>query len=67
MWYETALQQIGLEKNLELDISLVPHTERPDHALNDMREALLKMGRNSSCSAEATQDKRILRSPGGAK
>jgi hypothetical protein len=47
MWYETALQQIGLEKNLELDVSLVPHTEHPERALENMRDALLKMGRNS--------------------
>src|SRR4030095_3572344 len=47
MWYETALQEIGLEKNLELEISLVPHTEHPERALEEMRKALINMGRNS--------------------
>jgi hypothetical protein len=47
MWYEKALQEIGLEKNLELEICLVPHTEKPDRALADMRFVLANMGRNS--------------------
>jgi hypothetical protein len=47
MWHERAFQEIGLEKNLALEISLVPHTENPERALADMRFALEKMGRNS--------------------
>ena len=44
MWYETALQEIGASKNLDLEVSLVPHTEDPKLAVADMRFALSKMG-----------------------
>src|SRR5713101_113536 len=42
-WYETAVAEVGHEKNLELEISLVPHTENPERTLRDLREALSKM------------------------
>ncbi len=44
MWYETAMEEIGVEKNLEMDISLVAHTEDPQRTREQMRRALL--GRN---------------------
>ena len=43
MWYETAIAEIGMQGNLELEISLVTHTEDPDRAVFEMREALGKM------------------------
>ena len=39
-------REIGLEKNLDLEVSLVPHVENPDRALADMRFALTNMGKN---------------------
>jgi hypothetical protein len=44
MWYETALQHMGFEKNLDLNISLIPHTDKPDKTLADIRFALDNMG-----------------------
>jgi len=45
MWYETALQQMGLEKDLDLEISLVPHKEDPDRALKQLRHMLSEFGK----------------------
>jgi len=45
MWYETALRQIGLEKDLDLDIAVIPHTEEPDKAFKEMRRMLASFGR----------------------
>lgn len=45
MWYEAALRELGQEKSLDLELSLVPHTENPDRAVADMRFALDRMGR----------------------
>jgi hypothetical protein len=47
MWYETALQQIGFEKDLDLEIAVVPHTEEPEKAFRKMRELLAAFGKNS--------------------
>lgn len=33
----------GLEKLMELDVSLVPHTEQPDKTLRNLRERLIEM------------------------
>jgi hypothetical protein len=48
MWYETALHELGLEKTLDLDVSLVAHTENPERAREDMRRALINMGKRSN-------------------
>jgi hypothetical protein len=45
MWYEASLQETGQEKSLDLEVSLIPHTENPDRAVADMRFALERMGR----------------------
>jgi len=47
MWYETALQQIGFEKDLDLEISVIPHTEEPDKAFKEMRKILSSFGKKS--------------------
>ena len=47
MWHERSLQELGLEKNLDLEVSLVPHTENPDRAVADMRFMLEQMGRKA--------------------
>ncbi len=41
MWYKTAMQEIGSDKNLDLAISVVPHTKDPQKALSEMRHALI--------------------------
>jgi hypothetical protein len=47
MWYETALKEIGIQSNLDLEIGLVPHTEDPERALRDLRRGLsLMMNQN---------------------
>jgi hypothetical protein len=45
MWYETALQQLGVEKDIDLEIAIVPHTEDPDKAVRQMRAALASFGK----------------------
>jgi hypothetical protein len=45
MWYETALQQLGLEKDLDLEISLIPHTENPDRSVKQLRQVLSEFGK----------------------
>jgi hypothetical protein len=47
MWYETAMRQIGFEKDLDLSISVIPHTEDPDRAFKQMRKGLAEFGSNS--------------------
>jgi hypothetical protein len=46
MWYKTAMEEIGSEKNLDLDISVIPHMKDPQQAHTEMRKALLGMGKN---------------------
>ena len=48
MWYEQALQELGQEKSLDLEVSLVPHTENPDRAVADMRFVLGQMGKRAN-------------------
>ena len=48
MWYETALQQLGVEKQLDLEISLVPHAEEPNKALRDLRRTLREFGKEAT-------------------
>jgi hypothetical protein len=45
MWHESALQELGQDKSLDLEVSLIPHTEDPDRAIADMRFFLERMGR----------------------
>jgi hypothetical protein len=47
MWYESALEQIGFEKDLDLEIAVIPHTEEPERAFKEMRKLLATFGRNS--------------------
>jgi len=47
MWYEAAMEQIGFEKDLDLEISLVPHTEDPMKAVKQMREILGGFGKSA--------------------
>lgn len=41
LWYKTAEEEISSDKNLDLEISVVPHTKDPAHALEHMRKMLL--------------------------
>lgn len=43
MWYERSRIELGHEKLIDLNLSLVPHAERPDEALRQMHEALAQM------------------------
>jgi hypothetical protein len=43
LWHERAGIERGYEKLLELDVSLVPHTEEPDKTCRELREHLIKM------------------------
>ena len=47
LWHERAGVERGFEKLLELDVSLVPHTEEPDKAAKQLREHLIKMTEQS--------------------
>ena len=47
MWYATALEQIGFEKDLDLSISIVPHTDEPDRAFKEMHKILVNFGKAS--------------------
>jgi hypothetical protein len=47
MWYETALEQIGFEKDLDLGIVVVPHAEEPERAYKEMRRVLANFGKAS--------------------
>jgi hypothetical protein len=43
MWYERAAAEKGYEKMLDLEILLVPHTERPNDSLRDLQKTLIEM------------------------
>jgi hypothetical protein len=43
LWYERAAAERGYDKLLDLDVSIVPHTEHPDQTLRELREHLIKM------------------------
>jgi len=45
MWYETALQQMGLEKDLDLNIAIAPHAENPDRVVKQLRDMLAQFGK----------------------
>jgi len=40
LWYKTAVAEIGSDKNLDLEISVVPHAKDPSQALDQMRRML---------------------------
>ena len=48
MWYHAALRQLGFEKDLDLEISLVPHTEQPDKHLKHLRKMLSEFGKEQA-------------------
>jgi hypothetical protein len=41
MWYKTAIEEIGSDKNLDLQISIAPHTKDPEEAVKQLRKALV--------------------------
>jgi len=43
LWHERRRVETGLGALLELEVSLVPHTEHPDRALRNLRDNLFKM------------------------
>jgi len=43
MWNERRGIETGYRKLLDLEVSLVPHTEHPDRALRDLRDSLIRM------------------------
>jgi len=43
LWHERSNVETGLGKLLDLEVSLVPHTEHPDRMLRDLRANLIKM------------------------
>lgn len=43
LWHERKGVELGYAKLLDLEVSLVPHTEHPDRAVREIREALLRM------------------------
>lgn len=43
LWHERGNVETGFRKLLDLEVSLVPHTEHPDRTLRDLRDNLLKM------------------------
>jgi hypothetical protein len=45
MWYEIALRKMGEEKELDLNIAVVPHTENADRAIKELRSMLSALGR----------------------
>jgi hypothetical protein len=45
MWYETALEQVGLEKDLDLEISIAPHVENPDRTIKQLRTIFASFGK----------------------
>jgi len=45
LWHERSFVETGYKKLLDLEVSLVPHTEKPDRTLRNLRDDLLKMTR----------------------
>jgi len=45
MWYEKALQKMGEEKELDLNIAVLPHSENADKAVKELRAMLSGLGR----------------------
>jgi len=45
MWYDTALQQQGLEKSLDLNIASLPLIENPAQVYRDLHRMLMTMGK----------------------
>jgi hypothetical protein len=43
LWHERAAVEQGFEKLLDLQVSLVPHTEHPNESLREIREQIVKM------------------------
>ena len=43
LWYEQACKQQGQEKMLDLQISIAPHAERPDQAVQNLQRNLQQM------------------------
>ena len=43
LWYNHIRVEVAEAKLLDLEVSLVPHTEHPDRALRNLRENLLRM------------------------
>jgi len=43
LWHERRAVETGHRALLDLELSLVPHTEHPDNALRKLRENLIKM------------------------
>jgi hypothetical protein len=43
LWYQRAGIERGEEKLIDMDVSLVPHTENPTQSFRDMRKILIEM------------------------
>jgi len=48
LWHERCGVETGYGKLLDLEVSLVPHTEHPDRTLRNLRDNLLKMTEGKS-------------------
>ena len=50
MWHERITVETAYAKLLDLEVSLVPHTEHPDRSLRNIRDNLIKMteGKNGN-------------------
>ena len=43
LWHERRAVETGHAKLLDLEVSLVPHTEQPDRTLRNLRDDLIRM------------------------
>jgi hypothetical protein len=43
LWYKRVGIERGEEKLIDLDVSIVPHTEHPDRSLKEVRQSLIEM------------------------